>query len=83
MRKWRVSMSFDGVVADMAHVQLAAGVRQHGAGVELLPAGIFTNTIDIVLGPQGLDGLFNLGVLVFVLHVASMKKPRTDQRGPG
>jgi hypothetical protein len=36
-----------------------------------------------VLGPQGLDGLFHLGVLVFVLHVASMKKPRAEQHESG
>jgi hypothetical protein len=67
----------------MAHVQLATGVGQHGAGVKLLPAGVFTNPVNVVLGPQGLDGLFNLGMLVFVLHVASMKKPRANQRGTG
>jgi hypothetical protein len=58
----------------MAHVQLAAGVGQHGAGVVLLLGvaflifGVLDYTVGIGLGPSGLRGALDLGVVVFVLH---------------
>ena len=58
----------DGVVAHMAHVQLAAGIGQHGAGVELLFARVFAHAVDVALHPSGLQGAFELGVVVFFLH---------------
>ena len=64
----------DGVVAHMAHVQLAAGVGQHGAGVILLLGatafifGVFDHAVGIGVGPGGLRGALDLGMVVFVLH---------------
>ncbi len=64
----------DGVVAHMAHVQLAAGVGQHGAGVILLLGatafifGVFDHAVGVGEGPGGLRGALDLGVVVFVLH---------------
>ena len=64
----------DGVVAHMAHVQLAAGVGQHRTGVILLLGatvfifGVFDYAVGIGLGPGGLRGALDLGVVVFVLH---------------
>ena len=64
----------DGVVAHMAHVQLAAGVGQHRTGVVLLlgaPAfifGVFDYAVGVGLVPGGLRGALDLGVVVFVLH---------------
>ena len=58
----------DGVVAHMAHVQLAAGVRQHGAGIELLLAGLFGHTVGVAGGPMVVRGALNLNVVVLFLH---------------
>ena len=65
----------DGVVAHMAHVQLAAGVRQHGAGVKLFARRVLGHLVGITAIPQGLlpvnlGSFFEVGVLVFVLHGA-------------
>ena len=63
----------DGVVAHVAHVQLAAGVRQHGAGVKLRLGRVFHHTVGIAPIPQGLcpmraGGLFDCVGEVLVLH---------------
>ena len=58
----------DGVVAHVAHVQLAAGVRQHGAGVEFFAAAVFAYAVNIGLAPGGLYGAFKLRGLVNFLH---------------
>ena len=58
----------DGVVAHMPHVQLAAGVRQHGAGVVLGAAAVFAHAPGLAGLPVRLGGLFNLGGVVTVLH---------------
>ena len=42
----------DGVVAHMAHVQPAARVRQHRAGVELRPARVLGDAVDVGRGPR-------------------------------
>ncbi|MPM45460.1 hypothetical protein SDC9_92147 [bioreactor metagenome] len=52
----------------MAHVQLAAGVRQHGAGVELGLVRVFGDAVGVIGGPVALRCAFDLGVVVFVLH---------------
>ena len=39
------------VVAYMAHMKLAAGVRKHGQAVELFFIGIFTDLKGLVVGP--------------------------------
>ncbi|MCY1164210.1 hypothetical protein D9M73_40830 [compost metagenome] len=62
----------DGVVAHMAHVQLAAGVRQHGAGVilalGLLGVGPVFDAVGITGSPVGLRIALNVEVVVFFLH---------------
>ena len=58
----------DGVVAHMAHVQLAAGVGQHGAGVELLLAAVFGDAVGVDGVPVGVRGALDVLVGVFVLH---------------
>ena len=64
----------DGVVAHMAHVQLAAGVGQHRTGVVLLLGvavfifGVFDHAVGIGLGPGGLRSALHLSMVVFVLH---------------
>ena len=64
----------DGVVAHMAHVQLAARVGQHGAGVELLfwlsvrIHCVFVDAVGVGGLPMGLGSGFDVEVLVFVLH---------------
>ena len=71
----------DGVVAHMTHVQFAAGVGQHGAGVILLLGatafnfGVFDHAVGIGLGPGGLRGALDLGVVVFVLHGGICQSP--------
>ena len=61
----------DGVVAHMAHVQLAAGVRQHRAGVVLGAAVVFGDAVNVCIAPSGLDGLFNVGCFVVGAVVAA------------
>ena len=71
----------DGVVAHMAHVQLAAGVGQHRTGVVLLLEvavfifGVLDHAVGIGLGPGGLRGALDLGVVVFVLHGGICQSP--------
>mmetsp|Transcript_14221 Transcript_14221/g.38965 ORF Transcript_14221/g.38965 Transcript_14221/m.38965 type:complete len:879 (+) Transcript_14221:447-3083(+) len=54
----------DRVVAHMAHVQLARGIGQHGAGVEMRLAGVLGDAVGIALGPVGTGGGFDLVGLV-------------------
>ena len=58
----------DGVVAHVPHVQLAAGVGQHGAGVELLLARVFGHAVDITRVPIGMGRGFHLGGDVLFIH---------------
>ena len=58
----------DGVVAHMAHVQLAAGVGQHGTGVELLLACVFAHAVGVGGVPVGVRGALDILVGVFFLH---------------
>jgi hypothetical protein len=61
----------DGVVAHMAHVQLAAGVGQHRAGVELRLAGILGDAVGVARRSQWALGRgFDLGGGVFLVHPA-------------
>ncbi len=58
----------------MAHVEFAAGVGQHGAGVEfwlgfaILVLGMFRYTVGVLLLPLCLCGRFNFGGVVSFLH---------------
>jgi len=71
----------DGVVAHMPHVQLAAGVRQHRAGVELLAARILRHTVGIARVPGGLRGTLDLvGAEVWGHGAASGGRPRERPR---
>ena len=63
----------DGVVAHMAHVQFAAGVGQHGAGVILLFGSVFGHAVNLTRRPLALRQLFNFNVLVLVLHGANCR----------
>ena len=58
----------DGVVAHMAHVQLAAGVRQHRAGVELLLALVFHHAVGVGGVPVVVRGALDVLVGVSGLH---------------
>ena len=48
------------VVADMPHVQLARGIRQHGQAVELFPRRVFNDLETLLLFPVGLHNRFEL-----------------------
>ena len=50
----------DRVVADMPHVQLARGIRQHGQAVELFPRRVFSDLETLLLFPVGLHNRFEL-----------------------
>src|SRR5690606_22697381 len=64
----------DGVVAHVTHVELAAGVGQHRAGVELglgravRESGVFGDAVDVALAPVGLGFGFDLVRDVAFLH---------------
>ncbi len=58
----------DGVVAHMPHVQLAAGVGQHRAGVELLLARVLDDAVGIARAPVLLRDAFDLGGDVLWVH---------------
>ena len=60
----------DGVVAHMAHVQFAAGVRQHGASVVLGARLVFGDAVNIGLRPCQLYGLLYGGCGVFGMCAA-------------
>ena len=62
----------------MAHVQLAAGIGQHGTGIELLFARVFADPVCVTLGPVGLCDALDIEMVIFVLHV---KKDQSGQRG--
>ena len=68
----------DGVVAHMPHVQLAAGIGEHGQAVKFLPGIVLLYGKAVVLQPMCLRGLFQgLWVVAFVHHgfaVASFNK---------
>ena len=42
----------DRVVAHMAHVQFAAGVREHSQAIELVFAGIFGDLKCLIFSPE-------------------------------
>ncbi len=64
----------DGVVAHVTHVELAAGVGQHRAGVELglgravRKGGVFGDAVDVARAPVGLGFGFDLVREVAFLH---------------
>ena len=60
----------DGVVAHVAHVQLARGVGQHGTGIELFLVAVLYDTVGISGGPVVVRSALDLNVVVFVLHGA-------------
>ncbi len=67
----------DGVVAHMAHVQLARGVGQHGAGVELFARFVFAHAVGVGALPVGLRGGFHrAGVILLVHREACRLRPR-------
>ncbi len=75
----------DGVVAHVAHVQLARRVRQHRTGVELRlvravgGARVFGHAVGILCLPVLLRLLFDLGRGIFVLHDdVARRRPRGD-----
>ena len=49
----------DGVVAHVAHVQLARGIRKHAQAVEFFPRGIFHRFEAFVFVPVFAGGLFD------------------------
>ena len=69
----------DRVVAHMAHVQLATGVGQHGAGVELLfqmassVTRVFGNTVTVCCVPMGLRFALHGLWVVFFFHAAILR----------
>ena len=73
----------DGVVAHMAHVQLAAGVRQHGASVVFFAAGVFADAVGVKGVPVALRAALYVEGAVFVLHEKSGYRKTTLKRGPG
>ena len=58
----------DGVVAHMADMQLAAGVREHRQAVIFRFAGVFDDFEDFVIGPIVAGVFFNLLKIVVFLH---------------
>ena len=58
----------DGVVAHMAHVQLAARVRQHRAGVELRPRRVFDDAVGVARGPRRLRRSLDLAGVEVGVH---------------
>ena len=74
----------DGVVTHMTHMEFAAGVRQHRTGVVLLLGAtvficcVFDYAVCVSLGPSGLRGALDLGMVVFILH-GEWSKPLSRQ----
>ena len=58
----------DGVVAHVPHVQPPARVRQHGAGVVLLAAGVLGHAVRVGGAPVRLGGRLDLAGLVAGVH---------------
>ena len=50
----------DRVIADVTHVQIAAGVGKHRQAIKLLPGRIFGHNETVVLSPVALDTGFDL-----------------------
>ena len=78
----------NGVVAHMAHMQLAAGVGKHGEAVELLPRVILLYGKAVVGQPVLLRGLFESLWVVLLIHcgvrVASLVSAgKSVGAGPG
>ena len=61
----------NGVVADVAHMQLAAGVREHGEAIKLFSTVIAGGSVSAVGCPLGLGGKLNLLGTVFLNHRGS------------
>ena len=72
----------DGVVAHVAHVQLARGVGQHGAGVVLGLGLVFSDAVGVLGLPMVLRGALDLNVVELFLHVA-VRWPPAPTEGPG
>ncbi|MNQ61793.1 hypothetical protein D3C85_761140 [compost metagenome] len=65
----------DGVVAHVAHVQLAARVGEHRQAIEGVLAGLFTYFKGLVRVPVGLRGGFDFaGLILFVHGSAGLEK---------
>ena len=58
----------DGVIADMAHMQLAAGIGKHGQAVEFLPPRILAHGKAVIFLPKCLRGLFHFRWIVTLFH---------------
>ncbi len=58
----------DGVVAHVAHVQLAAGVGEHRQAIEGVLAGLFAHFKGFLRIPVGLRGGFDLAGLILFVH---------------
>ena len=58
----------DGVIAHVPHVQLAAGVREHGKAVVLGSIRVLDGEISTGFLPVFLRGRFNVGGQIFFLH---------------
>ena len=74
----------DGVVAHVAHVQLAAGVGQHRARIELLLARVLGHPVGVARVPGCLRGTLDLGRVVFLLHIGvagGLARPGAILRG--
>jgi hypothetical protein len=67
----------------VAHVQLAAGVGQHGAGVVLalgLEVGrVFADAVSVSSTPLSLRVSLDVKVLVFVLHGETGKIKKAEK----
>ncbi|MCY1184915.1 hypothetical protein D9M73_256480 [compost metagenome] len=61
----------DGVVAHVAHVQLAARVGEHRQAVELVLAGDFLDAEGVVFVPELLGLGFDFERLVLLVHGAA------------
>ncbi len=77
----------DRVVAHVAHVQLAAGVGQHRARVELRAARVFVHAVGIGGAPVRLGGGFDLGGDVLFVHAPIVggrvaRAPRGTRHSP-
>ncbi|MNE38007.1 hypothetical protein D3C80_1318860 [compost metagenome] len=68
----------------MAHVQLAAGVGQHGTGIELWPAFVLDSLEYFIAKPFGLSRAFNPGRIILLSHRgSSILLELDDDKSPG
>ncbi len=72
----------NGVVANVPHVQLAAGVGEHSETVEFLASIVWVNSESIALRPLGLKCLLKRLRLVFLTHLTVDPSVRYSPSGP-